>query len=125
MCDTPSYLYPLYTLYTPILPYVYLCTHPLYTCICTIYTPNTPLNTPLHTPYTLYIRFKYALKQPITQVHDDGEGLEGRAPLHRHARDVEELSGPGLLRIPDDEMGYFGRRHRCALDRIDEYRYGR
>ena len=50
----PIILYaPLYTLYTPSLPYLHLCTHVIhvkYTINTPYYTPNTPLNT-LYTPY--------------------------------------------------------------------------
>ena len=46
----PSYHTPLYTLYTPSLPYVHLCT-PVIHRIYTIYTPNTHLYTPYYTPY--------------------------------------------------------------------------
>ena len=49
----PSYLHPVYTRYTPLLPYVHLCTPrctPDIHQIHTIYTSNTPLNTP-YTPY--------------------------------------------------------------------------
>ena len=56
------FTYPLYTLYTLCIHFVYtfIAVHPPmythYTCIYTIYTPNTPLNAPLNTPYTPYIR---------------------------------------------------------------------
>ena len=51
--------YPLYTLYTPALPYVHLCTPVIHA-----YTPSIHPNTPLNTPYTPHIHPIYTLHTP-------------------------------------------------------------
>ena len=58
-------LYSLFTLYTPSLPFLHLCTLVIHV-YTTIFTPTYTPNTPKHPIYTLYTL--YTLKQPITQV---------------------------------------------------------
>ena len=57
---TIPFIHPLYTLYTPsFIPYTLVPMYTRYTCIYTLYTPNTPLNileTPIYTPYPIYTR---------------------------------------------------------------------
>ena len=56
------FIHPVYTLYTPPLPYLHLCTPVIHMYIHPIYTSITPLKTPLNTLYTPPP--KYALTTP-------------------------------------------------------------
>ena len=53
--------HPLYTLYTPSLPYMHLCTPVILHAVKPCITPNTPLNT----PYTPHIHHIYTIYTPL------------------------------------------------------------